>query len=240
MDRGATNGRLRRVDRTPLYEGVLQRIREYVQEENLRKGDRLPSERDLAEQLGASRSTVKQALVVLEVQGLVETRHGGGSFLLKNELAPESVLSMLDRKARLPHVLEARMAVECKLAELAAERRTPADLVEIMAALEQMARAVADDGDTAEGDRRFHQAVAQAGHNPLLSRFLSEIEEEVAESRAESLRQRNRPGQSLRQHTAVGEAIRAGDAPGARAAMRRHLVSVSKVRLLDWQPEDPR
>lgn len=239
MAQRAVNGHLRPVDRTPLYEGVLQRIREYAREVGLRKGDRLPSERDLAEQLAASRSTVKQALVVLEVQGLVETRHGGGSFLIKDELATESVVTLLDRKARLPHVLEARMALECKLAELAATRRTAAELAEITAALKQMAREVAGDSDAADGDRRFHQGVAVAGHNPLLSRFLAEIGEEIAESRAESLRQRDRPSQSLRQHTAIAEAIKAGDGSAARAAMRRHLASVSKVRLLAWHPDGP-
>lgn len=230
------SGRLRPVQRTSLYEGVLLRLREYAQQEGLRTGDRLPSERDLAEQLGASRTTVKQALVVLEVQGLVDTRHGGGTFLLRDELAAESMTTLLDRRERLPQVLEARMALECKLAELAATRRTSEDVIALSAALDAMSVAVDGDGDPNPGDKRFHEAVAAAARNPILSGFLKEIETPIAESRAESLRQRDRPPASLRQHQAIADAIRHGDPDAARTAMEAHLISVSDVRLLHWQP----
>lgn len=231
-------GRLRPVRRASLYEGVLDRIREYIQAEGLRKGDKLPSERDLAEQVGASRPTVKQALVVLEVQGLVETRHGGGSFLLRDDAAVESLPTLLARKDRLPHVMDARMALESKLAELAAERRSEADLAAMEQALADMASAVGQDGDANPGDKNFHGAVAAAARNPILVRFLHEIDIEVSESRAESLRQRGRPAQSLRQHRRILDAIRAGNPRDARAAMERHLASVRKVRLLEWDLDE--
>ncbi|GAC1441994.1 MAG: FadR/GntR family transcriptional regulator [Mycobacteriales bacterium] len=234
----STPGRrsVRPLERAPLYEAILGRLREYAKEAGLTRGDRLPSERDLAEQLGTSRASVKQALVVLEVQGLVETRHGGGTFLLQDELSTETVEELLDRRARLPHVMEARAGLECQLAELAAQRRTEADLLEMEEALRLMS---ADDGSgsTAAGDRRFHAAVSRAAGNPLLSRFLDEIDAEVHESRLESLRQPGRTKQSLKQHQAVVQAIRNQDPAAARSAMRRHLVSVGKVRLLEWSPE---
>lgn len=226
---------VRPLERAPLYEAILERLREYAKAAGLSRGDRLPSERDLAEQLGTSRASVKQALVVLEVQGLVETRHGGGTFLLQNELSTESVEELLDRQARLPHVMEARAGLECQLAELAAQRRTEDDLLEMEAALRLMADDEQD--STAWGDRRFHAAVARAAGNPLLSRFLDQIDAEVHESRLESLRQPGRTRQSLKQHMAIAAAIRKEDPAAARAAMRRHLLSVGKVRLLDWSPE---
>lgn len=227
---------VRRVSRPSLYEAILGRLREYAKEAGLTRGDRLPSERDLAEQLGTSRASVKQALIVLEVQGLVETRHGGGTFLLRDELAAESLEKLLDRRARLPHVMEARAGLECQLAELAAVRRADADLEEMDAALELMASENLGDDAAAEGDRRFHAAIARAAGNPLLSRFLAEIADEVRESRLESLRQPGRPAQSLKQHRAVADAVRRQDPAAARRAMRRHLVSVSQVRLLEWAP----
>lgn len=226
---------LRRVDRPPMYEAILERLREYAQDAGLKRGHRLPSERDLAEQLGTSRASVKQALVVLEVQGLVETRHGGGTFLLQDELSTESVTALVARQARLPEVIEARVGLECQLAGLAAQRRTDDDLRAMEEALALMAKSVEHNADGAEGDRLFHSAVAGAGRNPLLSRFLEEISSEVSESRRESLRQPGRPGQSLRQHRAILEAIRRQDAAAARRAMRQHLSSVGKVRLLTWQ-----
>jgi len=238
IDRGqVTEGvALRRLDRAPMYEAILERLREYAQEAGLKRGDRLLSERDLAERLGTSRASVKQALVVLEVQGLVETRHGGGTFLLRDELATESVTTLVDRQARLPFVLEARAGLECQLAELAARRRTEDDIRRMDEALVEM-RLEVDAGEVgAQGDRHFHAAAARAGGNPLLLRFLTEIEEEINESRIESLRQPGRPAQSIRQHQAIVDAIRREDSAGARRAMRQHLLSVGKVRLLKWTP----
>jgi len=219
---------VRRLDRSPLYEAIVNRLREYAVAAGLRQGDRLPSERDLADQLGTSRASVKQALV--------ETRHGGGTFLLRDELAAESVSTMLDRQARLPHVLEAREAIETQLAALAARRRTDADLAAMRDALKAMLATVTGTGDPAVGDRLFHEAVARAAGNTLLNRFLAEIDAEIDESRVESLRQRGRPAQSLRQHQAIADAIRLRDPAGARRAMSRHLASVGKVRLLEWMP----
>lgn len=235
---GSIDGRrtVRPLDRAPLYAAILERLREYAKDAALGRGDRLPSERDLAEQLGTSRASVKQALIVLEVQGLVETRHGGGTFLLTDELSIETVETLLDRRARLPHVMEARVAIECQLAELAARRRTEADLIEMDTALRIMGESHLE-GAAAEGDRRFHAAVSRAAGNPLLRRFLHEIDAEVHESRLESLRQPGRPKQSLKQHLAVAAAIRKQDPTAARAAMQRHLRSVGKVRLLEWFPE---
>lgn len=219
-----------------MYEAILGSLREYARESGLKRGDRLPPERDLAQRLGTSRASVKQALVVLEVQGLVETRHGGGTFLLRDELATESVLTLVDRQARLPYVLEARTGLECQLAELAARRRSEQNLDAMDEALVEMSREIDASELGAEGDRKFHAAVAKAAGNPLLLRFLAEIEEEINESRLESLRQPGRPVQSIHQHQAIIDAIRAEDATGARRAMRQHLASVGKVRLLGWRP----
>src|SRR5437588_4991090 len=110
-------------------------LREYVASAGLKAGDRLPPERELAERLGVSRASVKQAIVVLEVQGLVDVRHGGGMYLLRDTLDIEPVDVLVERRRRLPDVLDAREALETKRAELAALRRTDDDLAAIDAAL---------------------------------------------------------------------------------------------------------
>lgn len=228
---------LRPMTRRPLYEQVLQRLRQYVAEGGLRAGDRLPPERDLAQRLGVSRASVKQAIVVLEVQGLVEVRHGGGTYLVRDSLDVEPVEEMVERRRRLPDVLEAREALETKLAELAAERRTDADLAAMRSALEVMAEEIAAGGHGVEGDRLFHAAVTAAAHSGLLAEFMRSIAPQIAESRTESLRQPARPARSLAQHRAILEAIDAGEPRRAATAMRRHVRTVAKVRLLDWEPE---
>ncbi|HEX7304482.1 FadR/GntR family transcriptional regulator [Lentzea sp.] len=229
---------LRPMVKSRLYEQVLERLREHVTEAGLSAGDRLPAERDLAASLGVSRASVKQAIVVLEVQGLVEARHGGGTYLVRDTLDVEPVEQLVERRKRLPDVLEAREALETKLAELAAERRTDAELEDIRQALVFMGEEIENGANGVEGDRRFHAAVTAAAHSSLLADFMTTIATQITESRTESLRQPGRPSRSLAQHTAIFEAIVAGDGKKAAAAMRRHVRTVAKVRLLAWVPED--
>ncbi|SDJ05602.1 FadR/GntR family transcriptional regulator [Lentzea albidocapillata] len=229
---------LRPMVKSRLYEQVLERLRAHVVEAGLSAGDRLPAERDLAASLGVSRASIKQAIVVLEVQGLVEARHGGGTYLVRDTLDVEPVEQLVERRKRLPEVLEAREALETKLAELAAERRTDAELETIRAALDFMRDEIGGGDNGVEGDRRFHAAVTAAAHSSLLAEFMKTIAEQITESRTESLRQPGRPSRSLAQHTAIYEAIAAGDAKKAAAAMRKHVRTVAKVRLLTWVPED--
>lgn len=225
------------VTRTPLYEQLVDRLREYVREEGLKAGDRLPAERVLAQDLGVSRPTVRQALVVLEVQGLIDVRHGGGTYLRQDNLEPSTFAQVLDRQRRLPDILDAREALEVKLAELAAERRTPEDLAAIQAGLEEMAASIGEGGSGADGDASFHAAVTAAAHSSLLEHLMHQLSADITVSRIESLAQEGRPPQSLAQHRSIADAIAAGDAGGARDAMRRHLRSVGDVKLLKWDPD---
>jgi GntR family transcriptional repressor for pyruvate dehydrogenase complex len=228
---------LRPIGRQRLYEQVIEQLRAYATDAGLKTGDKLPPERELADRLGVSRVSIKQAIVALEVQGLLEVRHGGGTYLRRDSLDVEPIDVLVDRKRRLPDVLEAREALETKLAELAAGRRTDEDLAEIDSALTQM-RAEIETGEFGvDGDRRFHAAVTAAAHSALMAQFMRSMAERIAESRQESLQQPGRPVRSLGQHQRIADAIRAGDGAAAAAAMRRHVRSVSRVRLLDWEPE---
>ena len=229
---------LRPVARERLYEQVVGRLRAHVMADGLKKGSRLPGERELAKRLGVSRASVAQAIVALEVQGLVETRHGGGIYLLRDTLEAEPAADLVARKHLLPDVLDARDALETKLAQLAADRRTADDLAQIDAALAFMQTQIDDDQTPTEGDRRFHAAVVRAAHSQLLAAFYEEISGQIALSRSESLRQPGRPRQSLADHQRIADTIRAGDPQSAADAMHEHVDHVSKVRLLSWEPGD--
>lgn len=238
--------------RSKLYEQVLERIRAHVAEKGLRAGDRLPSERVLADRLGVSRASAKQALVVLEAQGLIDIRHGGGAFLTTDQLDAARVeaapvetarveaarVEAPGERRRLPEVLEAREALETKLAELAAQRRTKADIEAIEDALAYMNAEIRRGEPGIEGDRRFHEAVTAAAKSDVLAEFMRSIATQIAESRDASLRQPGRPPRSLTQHHKIAEAIRMSDPKAAAAAMRRHVQTVSKVRLLNWNPNE--
>lgn len=227
---------LRPLRRPRLYEQLVDRLREYVDEAGLKSGDRLPSERELAGRLGVSRNSLKQATVALEVQGIVETRHGGGTYLRSRDLSAEPLDTLLQRRQLLPDVLDTRDAIEPKLAALAAGRRTAADIEEMAAALTRMAEEV-DTGELGkEGDRLFHLAVSEAAHSHILGEFYRRLAPRITESRRESLRQPGRPASSLAQHRHIFAAIKDRDPDGAAEAARRHVETVSKVRLLTWDP----
>ena len=219
-----------------LYEQLEQLLRIYVQEHGLVPGDRLPSERVLAGALKVSRVSLRQATVSLEVQGLLEVRHGGGIYVRSLDVDPERLKTMLTRRRRLPDVLDAREAIECMLARLAAQRRTDADLAAIDEALAAMAANIAEGGIGNEADRAFHMAIALASKNKLLSDVMAALADPIHETRLESLGEPGRPVRSLGDHRRIAEAIRREDPRAAEAAMRRHLKIVSDIRLMRWTP----
>jgi GntR family transcriptional repressor for pyruvate dehydrogenase complex len=221
-----------------LYEQLEQLLRSYVQEHGLTPGDRLPSERALATALKVSRVSLRQATVSLEVQGLLEVRHGGGIYVRSLNVDPERLKTMLTRRRRLPDVLEAREAIECMLARLAAQRRTDEDLAAIQEAMSAMAADIDEGGIGEAADRRFHAAIAAAAKNKLLLDVMDALEDPIQETRLESLSEPGRPPRSLVDHRRIAEAIRREDPRGAETAMRRHLKVVSDTRLLRWLPGD--
>jgi GntR family transcriptional regulator, transcriptional repressor for pyruvate dehydrogenase complex len=224
---------MRPVTRPRLYEQIVARIHDHVVEAGLRPGDRLPPERELAARLGVSRASVSQALVALEVVGIVDVRHGDGAVLLAPASRLHLVAAVRAHQDRLPEVIEARDALEGRLAGLAAERRTDEDLAAIDAALDTMAADVAAGGRGVAGDELFHAAVTRAGHSGLLARLMQEIAELVRETRLESLGQPGRPQASLASHREIAEAIRRRDPAAASQAMHDHIALVSDVALLD-------
>ena len=222
---------LRPVTRPRLYEQVAQQILGWVRESGLQAGDRLPPERELATRLGVSRATVAQALVAMEVVGVVAVRHGDGAVLVDSSGTSKVIEALRRHAQRLPEIIEARQALESRLAGLAAVRRTEEDLARIEEALAVMAADIEAGGRGVEGDEMFHAAVTTAGHSALLQRLMGEISDLVRETRIESLSQPHRPAESLAGHRRIAAAIRDRDALGATAAMTDHVERVSDVAL---------
>jgi len=221
-----------RLTRTRLYEQVAEQITTWIDQNGLTAGDRLPPERELAQRLGVSRATLSQALVALEVIGVVRVRHGDGT-ILSDTPGPRRIVEAIRAHAhRLPEIIETRDALESKIAALAAERRTADDLARIEEALEEMTRDVAAGGRGVDGDERFHGAVTAAAHSLLLARLMDEIRDLIRETRIESLSQPGRPADSLVHHRAIADAIRTGNPEAAAAAMHDHVVMVSDVAVL--------
>jgi GntR family transcriptional regulator, transcriptional repressor for pyruvate dehydrogenase complex len=205
----------------------------------MRVGDRLPSERDLASALQVSRASVRQATIALEVRGTLEVRHGDGIYLRSLSSDSGHQMELMTKRHRLPAILEAREALETQLAALAAARRTDAEIAAMDQALDVMAADIEAGGFGEEGDRLFHEAVTGAARSPLLADFMAGLAVPISETRRSSLGEPGRPRRSLRAHLRILEAIRRGDAPAARQAMRRHVNMVADIGLLRWAAVQP-
>ncbi|MFC9690689.1 FadR/GntR family transcriptional regulator [Kribbella sp. NPDC056951] len=222
----------RPVPRSRLYEQVADQISTWINENGLQPGDRLPPERELAQRLGVSRATLSQALVALEVIGAVTVRHGDGTLLTERARTGRVMEAIRAHADRLPEIIDARDALESKLAALAASRRTDADLVAIRTALTEMERDIAAGGRGVEADEAFHGAVTAAARSSLLAQMMETIHDLIRETRLESLSQPGRPKDSLAGHRKVADAIAAGDPVAAASAMHEHVMLVSDVALL--------
>jgi GntR family transcriptional repressor for pyruvate dehydrogenase complex len=223
---------LRPVIRPRLYEVIVEQLCAHISENKMGPGDRLPPERELGAKLGVSRASLSQALVALEVQGLLSVRHGDGATLIRRPVEEGAVKALREHADRLPDIIEAREALEVKIAGLAAERRSDTEMAAIDAAIAAM-EAEIDSGERGvAGDEQFHEAVTTAAHSPLLAKLMHEISGLVRETRIESLSQPKRPRASLEGHRRIAEAVRRQDPVEAAQAMAAHIRLVSDVALL--------
>jgi len=223
---------LERITRPRLYEQLVEQILSYIESAQMKPGDLLPAERDLAERLGVSRATLAQALVALEVLGVIDVQHGTGAVLARRPSVASVIKGLREHRSRLPEIVEARSTLEVKLAALAAARRTDEDLAAIDEALEVMAKEINDGDRGTRGDELFHEAITAAAHSSVLAQLMAFIAEMILETRMESLGQPGRPEQSLASHRKIADAVRAQDAEGAAEAMLAHIELVSDVELL--------
>lgn len=202
-----------------------------ILEGQLQPGSRLPAERMLAEQLGVSRTSLRDALRELENRGLVDRRRGRGTVVL----APGSVDGAADagfgvsvvEDPSLVHILELRTIIEPPIAALTARRATRRDIEQLRELVVSMEGAVTS-ARYGELDRSFHQAVAQYAHNPLLALLNDQIAAEIAPIRAERYQTPARRAASARAHRRIFEAIARGDADAAEAEARKHLLTVGR------------
>ncbi|MDG4668162.1 FadR/GntR family transcriptional regulator [Mycobacterium sp. 236(2023)] len=223
---------LKPVARPRLYEVIVEQLCAYMSDNDLAPGDRLPAERELAAKLGVSRVSISQALVALEVQGVLSVRHGDGAILMRRPTEERAIKALREHADRIPDIIEAREALEVKLAGLAALRRTDSEMAAIDAAIAKMEEEIGSGDRGVVGDELFHEAITTAAHSSLLAKLMREISGLVRETRIESLSQQNRPRASLEGHKRIAEAVRRQDPNEAAQAMADHITMVSDVALL--------
>jgi len=220
-----------------LAHGLVEDLGEKIRSQQLRPGDKLPTESAIMQSFGVSRTVVREALSKLQAAGLVETHHGVGTFVLQPRAAGMFRLDSADIATSVDvlAVLELRISLETESAGLAATRRTEEHLLAMRQALDDFERNVAVAGDTVAPDFRFHLQIAQATGNPYFADIMSHLGTTIIpRTRITAIRNYDRRGEYLsrvnREHEEIYAAIARRDPESARAAMRIHLTN-SRERL---------
>lgn len=206
-----------------------ERVKSIIQRGNYRPGDRLPAERDLSQSLKVSRASVREALVALEILGIVERRRGEGWIVRRT---PGDWLDVAAVEGRSPSdILQARLLVECEAVERVTVQHNDDDLIVLRRAVDDFAAEVARGEYEGKADRQFHVALAQASGNAVfgdLVAYLWDLQNSDLFRRVEGLAGRLRPRveRYVVDHQLIYNGITALDAPLAREEMRRHLEGV--------------
>ncbi len=209
-----------------LYEQVVEQIRDRVLSGELEDGDQLPTERELTEQLGVSRTVVREAMKALRQEGLVEVRPGRGTFIsCDTSRAVKRLLDLMmriDRGSDWSHVIEIREILEPEIAALAARRGTEKQIMAMREAVAAMDAALDDADAFVTADDDFHLAMAKGTQNPLLVAFIDSIVDLLHQQRARIFLLPGGPEGGQYHHKCVLNAIVRRDAEAARAAMCAH------------------
>ncbi len=216
-----------------ISEEIVEQIKSLISQGELKPGDRVPSERDLATMLGVSRPSVREAIMVLEAMGLIESRQGGGTFVrsLTEASMADPLSSMVEKNPPLLHALvEVRMGLESWSAYLAASRATEEEIAHMRELVDEMGRQAARGGWDADVDSRFHYAITAATHNTLQLHVLNTVHTlfhaTVQVALMEFYRKQGMVEILHNQHRKILDAIARRDPEGARQAMTEHLVLV--------------
>lgn len=237
---------LKAINPQRLYRQIAEQLRGHIEDGHWAPGMRLPAERELALQLQVSRPSLREALIALEVEGLIEVRSGSGIYvrdLPSEKPAAQTPALPIPQQWGPLEVMQARMVVEAEVAALAARHARKSDVLAMQAGLRHM-REQAELGQVPrEGDEMFHAAVASACGNEVLC----DMVERTWQARYGRLFERlgehfERPASwrsAIDEHAAILKAIELHDERGARAAMRRHLKKAIQRYSAAWQSPNP-
>ncbi len=205
---------------------VVDHVRALVSSGELKPGDRLPPERELARSLKISRSSLRAGIGFLAAMGVLKSRHGAGTFVATGPPALDSssltVLGALH--GFLPwQMFEARLTIEASVACLAAERATHEHITELAEEVAEMYASIDDPQEYLIHDVRFHRTIARASGNPILGALMETITANLYETRRSTVDNSQDLKESAEMHREIYRAIRSHNPEGARQAMERHL-----------------
>ncbi|MFC0525860.1 FadR/GntR family transcriptional regulator [Pontibacillus salicampi] len=223
-----------KIERKKVSMQVFDRIKEYIHEEKMKPGDRLPTEKQLSEMFGVSRTPVREALSVLEASGLTVSKQGGGSIVQATSLTnliEETQFEFVDSEEVL-NLLETRIILETEAARLAAERGTAEDKERIKEKLEDLRASQNDNRVGYKEDIAFHNAIVQATYNPILVHSVESVttlyDKAIRFSLKKNMGISEKRAQVLSEHERIYTAIRLGNGSQAKEEMYQHLNNACK------------
>ena len=221
-------------------ESVVTHLRGMIYRGELRPGDRLPPERDLAKLLGVSRPTLRAGIRSLAAVGVLESRQGAGTFVVKADESPVLESSSLSLMASLhgftsEEMFEARRALEMVIAGLAAERATGEQLASLAEEMAGMYASLEEPEDYLIHDMRFHQMVAAASGNRILTALMNMVAATLFDVRRKTVRRALDLKESAEMHREIYRAIRDRNPVEARNTMRDHLLLAQKAQELELE-----
>jgi GntR family transcriptional regulator, transcriptional repressor for pyruvate dehydrogenase complex len=219
------------IRRVKLRDQVADMILEMISSGDFEAGDRLPPERILVEQLGVSRTVVREALNLLETRGLLRVEHGRGSVVSENGAhAVHMNLGFLLRMqpSTLWELMEMRKALEVEVAGLAAKRATTEDIAAMCATLDRMRERIHAPEGYVDDDVRFHDLLARSARNRVFLMMMEPIADLLLASRQMTGSKEANAKRAFRAHEAILARVEAKDVQGARREMRKHMMTTER------------
>ncbi len=217
--------------KTRLYEDIINQLMELIKNGSLKPGDRLPSERQLAEELHVSRTAIREALRSMESLGYLDSKVGGGTYIrsvtFDNVISPFSVMLAQDEKL-IRELIHVRELLETEAASLAAKNITPEYAKRLQKSIDNMKKEIKRGKSGITGDDEFHNLIAEIAQNSALSLICELCAELLSKSRQATLDLPDQPEKTLEDHTRIANAIIEGSSLNASKLMRQHLRKAQK------------
>lgn len=214
-----------------LSEKIAAKLLSLIRERELRPGDKLPPERELATKMRVSRPSLREALRALSLMKVVEIRHGDGTYI--SSLSPQTLVEHLDfvftlNDSTFLELFETRKIIEVGIVALAAQLITDEEIETLEVCVTRSSEASHDPSTLLQLDLEIHQCIAQASHNQILIRFMQVINRLGLASRQRTVQLPGVPERSISDHQRIVAALKARDPEAARQAMLNHLANVQQ------------
>ncbi len=227
------------IDRAGITELVVQRIKDLLECRELKAGSRLPPERELADMLHISRPSLRTALKALSVMGIIHAKPGAGTYIAESlpEIFTEPMQFMtLINNTSVDELFEARRIIEAGLAELAAERATEADIAALIREVDGMKASMDAPEDFLKHDVRFHQAMARAANNKLMSGVMDTVAELLFHIRRQNVAQASDLDEAIEWHEKLIVAMEKHDPKRAKETLSDHLRAAQSAWAREHRP----